>query len=1357
MRTIHSSVNRRERMVQKVSHLLVIFTIAVFVILSANPLSNVAKASEDPSGSKSAVRSIKDALNRDGSIRPDAHGSFDPKGYRVSTDPNGTPRFLSDERSPDVAAGACMDGWDDRFGANGLNGWVLAIAVAGNDVYVGGTFTQAGGVAANHIAKWNGSSWSALGPGTNDEVYSIAVAGSDVYVGGKFTQAGGVTANRIAKWNGASWSALGTGMNGFVYSIAVVSGTGSVFAGGDFTSAGAVAANRIARWNGSSWNALGAGIGTTLNDHVYKVVAPSPTVDSVYVGGRFSTAGGNPVNNFAWWTGVAWFTLGSGVNGTVQDIDEGSSDLVIVGNFTSSNGIRNIARWNSQSQEWIPMGWTNGPVYAVETFGTFTIGGNYTAHLGGTFSDPAEKIAIQNFITPRPLGAGIPGVGTHVSALGLSFIDVVYAGGGFATAGCRSSNNFGQYFVRQWEGDESNDWHTGGNWSTGDQTQAMSSATISTGNPLISSSNVTLRELRIENSRALTISAGRTLTVSRNLNINDGSINGNGVVRVGHTDPNSIYGGNSAHYIATTLEREVTTNGTFRFPVGRGQYSPATFTNATQNADISVTANSGAYAGSALGLPATRLLRYWNLTDNGATGVADVTFHYNDSDIVGTEASYQAYRIEDGVATALPTVVNTANNTATVTGVSADADFTLAYAPPPTVATHPATGIDHFRAQLNGTANPHGIQGTAWFRFYGTTNPGACVESSGTVTALHGIGPGTTPFDDIVGGLASSTTYYYCALATSGVGFTPTGSVMSFTTLAPTAPQVETSPAASITPAAATLQGAADPNAASTTGWFRYSTTNPGTCNDSFGARTPATGGSALGSGTDLVGFSQSVAGLAPSTTYYFCAVAQNSVGISFGIVRSFTTPRLLIVDNTTDDSSLALCTPAAGDCSLRGAALASNPGDEIRFLSPMFDSAQTITLVNGPITITRPTSIIGPSADFLTITGPDPAGLFRVIDGPPSFTPYLNISRMRLFGATGGAIRVQVGSQQGKGVTARMMVFEGNTGVFAGGVTLDAGTQGTFLDSTFKLNRSTDSDPSSGDAITAGAGSVVTIRGCTFMQNRGLAAVVAHSATVENSTFDTNSGRGLSILLSGTITASTITNNGTAITPGGVLGGGAGVTVRNSIIAANRNNGTLGDLAGQFISEGYNLIGNPGSANWLNQIGDQIGTSITPLDPMLMPIGNNGGPTWTRVPMTGSSVIDRGSAFGLTTDQRGAPRTYDHPAIPNTFGPNFADGTDIGAFEVHLAPTAAHVYIAGRVTNAFGVGIDKVSVELQSGEGTTTTALTNPFGYFVIEEVEVGQVYLLTVRSKRYTFEEPTRVIIVNDVIDNLQIMAEP
>ena len=106
--------------------------------------------------------------------------------------------------------------WISMGGIPGANGAVYAAVVDGSgNLYIGGEFTVVGDVIANHIAKWNGSSWSALGSGMNGgyrSVYALAVSGSDLYAGGYFTTAGGSAANNIAKWNGSSWSALGSGI-----------------------------------------------------------------------------------------------------------------------------------------------------------------------------------------------------------------------------------------------------------------------------------------------------------------------------------------------------------------------------------------------------------------------------------------------------------------------------------------------------------------------------------------------------------------------------------------------------------------------------------------------------------------------------------------------------------------------------------------------------------------------------------------------------------------------------------------------------------------------------------------------------------------------------------------------------------------------------------------------------------------------------------------------------------------------------------------------------------------------------------------------------------------------------------------
>jgi len=170
----------------------------------------------------------------------------------------------------------------------GANDIVYAAAVDGaGNLYIGGSFTLVGDVQANRIARWDGSSWHALGSGMDYSVYygvsALAVAGSDLYAGGDFKMAGGVTANYVAKWNGSSWSALGSGMNDWVNALAV-SGFG-LYAGGNFRTAGGVSAKYIARWDGSSWSALGTG----MNNPVHALAMSG---SDLYVGGWFTTAGG---------------------------------------------------------------------------------------------------------------------------------------------------------------------------------------------------------------------------------------------------------------------------------------------------------------------------------------------------------------------------------------------------------------------------------------------------------------------------------------------------------------------------------------------------------------------------------------------------------------------------------------------------------------------------------------------------------------------------------------------------------------------------------------------------------------------------------------------------------------------------------------------------------------------------------------------------------------------------------------------------------------------------------------------------------------------------------------------------------
>ena len=91
------------------------------------------------------------------------------------------------------------------------------------------------------------------------------------------------------------------------------------------------------------------------------------------------------------------------------------------------------------------------------------------------------------------------------------------------------------------------------------------------------------------------------------------------------------------------------------------------------------------------------------------------------------------------------------------------------------------------------------------------------------------------------------------------------------------------------------------------------------------------------------------------------------------------------------------------------------------------------------------------------------------------------------------------------------------------------------------------------------------------------------------------------------------------------------------------------------------------------------------------------------------------------------------------------------------LAPTAAEVPISGRVTTVNGQGIRNARLTLTAPDGTRRTATTSTFGYYAFDGVEVGHTYVLEIASKRYAFQNPTRVFSLQDHVTGMDFTAEP
>ena len=109
-------------------------------------------------------------------------------------------------------------------------------------------------------------------------------------------------------------------------------------------------------------------------------------------------------------------------------------------------------------------------------------------------------------------------------------------------------------------------------------------------------------------------------------------------------------------------------------------------------------------------------------------------------------------------------------------------------------------------------------------------------------------------------------------------------------------------------------------------------------------------------------------------------------------------------------------------------------------------------------------------------------------------------------------------------------------------------------------------------------------------------------------------------------------------------------------------------------------------------------------------------------------------------------PRDFDLQLRATGLPPLGGGTTDIGADEI-FAPTAANVEISGRITTASGEGIRNATVMLTGGTLTEPVYVrTGTFGIYRFADLPVGQTYVITVISKRYTFANPSRVINLTD-----------
>ena len=343
------------------------------------------------------------------------------------------------------------DGTVDPAWDPNANGDVNALAVSGSTVYLGGLFNGAnainGSVTRNRAAAVDATTGVATtwNPNVSGVVMALAVSGSTVYLGGNFSGAnainGSLTRNRAAAVDATTGvaTAWNPNANGDVNALAVSDST--VYLGGSFNGAnainGSLTRNRLTAVDATT------GVATAWDPNARGTVRTLALSGGVVAaGGYFSSLGGQPRRNAAA-LNAADLTLSSwdpNVNGTVTALAVSGSTVYLGGSFTGANAINGSLTRNraaavdattGAATAWNPD--ANGTVTALAVTGS-------TVYLGGNFTGPN---AINGSLTRNRAAAvdattGVatawnPDANCGVNALAVSG-STVYLGGCFSGA-----------------------------------------------------------------------------------------------------------------------------------------------------------------------------------------------------------------------------------------------------------------------------------------------------------------------------------------------------------------------------------------------------------------------------------------------------------------------------------------------------------------------------------------------------------------------------------------------------------------------------------------------------------------------------------------------------------------------------------------------------------------------------------------------------------------------------------------------------------------------------------------------------------------------------------------------------------
>jgi hypothetical protein len=382
--------------------------------------------------------------------------------------------------------------------------------------------------------------------------------------------------------------------------------------------------------------------------------------------------------------------------------------------------------------------------------------------------------------------------------------------------------------------------------------------------------------------------------------------------------------------------------------------------------------------------------------------------------------------------------------------------------------------------------------------------------------------------------------------------------------------------------------------------------------------------------------------------------------------------PGTVVVVTNTNDS---------GPGSLRNALAAASDGDTIDATGV----SGTILLTSGELQINHNVTINGPGAENLAVNGNATSRVFENFASDATISGFTITNGFTTDADGGGGILNHRGLKLSG--TSILSNNTGNCGPFCfgsgGGINSNSGGTLTVTNCTISDNSTGLTFLSRGGGMYLAGGGKATVTDSTISGNTagfgGGISSSLHMLTVTNSTISDNSaefgggidGSGMAIVTNSAISGntativgggvynyihgtlsvnnSTISGNSAPSGHGGAIFNSEAATIGDTILNAGASGGTIAN-SGTFTSLGYNLASDNGGGA-LTGPGDQINT-----DPMLGPLQDNGGPTFTHALLAGSPAINTGNPIFIPPryDQRG-------PGFPRVVHGRI----DIGSFEV--------------------------------------------------------------------------------------------